>query len=190
MRKEMLAVGLALTLVATAFGASAFTSASVDVNSNMQVAADENALIGLQDQSSGDIVDTTGNRLVINTSTGTAEGLNQNSTVEIGNYDNIQNGFAENDSAFSITNNAGEERDFTLSYTGYSETNGVENVNFTVVDKGTGIVDSANETNDATVNSVGTNSTRYVLVRINTTGISSTGDLNGTLKVEATPSSP
>jgi len=188
MRKEMLAVGVALTLVATAFGASAFTSTTVDTSSSIQVVDDSNALVGLQDQTNGDIVDTNGGRLVIKASNSMADGVNQNSTVEIGNFEEINSNFNASDAAFSLTNNASTSQDYTISYDGYTDDNDVENVNFTVVDAENGVVTSVNETSEGTLTDIQSGHTRYVLVRIDTTKLSSGDDINGTLSIEATSS--
>lgn len=195
MRKEMLAVGLALTLVATAFGASAFTSASVTQNANIEVASDQNALIGFTaGGAGGQMVYNEDGSLQIDTgSLADAEGVNANATYTLGNASDVGSSTpvtAEN-AAFVVTNNDNTAHQFDFSYSNDSDSSG--SVAFDVYTNPGGVNGSdhtdegtVNATNSVTTSSLENGEKAYVVVHIDTQGMNESDSLSGSLTVETT----
>lgn len=196
MRKEMLAVGVALTLVATAFGASAFTSATVSNDASMNVVSDDDALIGLTDNTSGDVIDQEASgSLQIDFDAMAAKGFNNNATVTFG--DGVANDPENNAgaSAFTIVNNANSAQDLDISYDG-SDNNSVENVQFKLARYESGSSSAITKTlseedsdDTVTFSGVPADDVVYVDLVVDTTGagVTDSTTYNGTITVSATP---
>jgi hypothetical protein len=108
----ILAAGL-LLVTATAVGASAFTAATVERSANANVVADDAGLVGLTDGNSGNLVFQNGNdQLEIDTTAGTASGVNTDARFELGNLNAPTSSYA-----FTIRNNDAEAHTFNLTYT-------------------------------------------------------------------------
>lgn len=197
MRKEMLAVGVALTLVATAFGASAFTSATVSNDASMNVVSDDEALIGLTDNTSGDVIDQEeSGSLQIDFDAMEAQGFNNNATVTFG--DGVANDVGKNDSAndaFEITNNANNDQKIEFTYDTSANDNEVDNVKFKLAYKDSGsnlhsrTLTEENSSDTVTFDSIPDGETIYVDLVVDTTGTDVTDGSNfsGTITVKATP---
>jgi hypothetical protein len=170
-RRSILATIGGIGAVST--GAVAFTSASVSRNVNVGVSADSTAIIGLTAGSTNAATEQSNGELVIDTSNGSND-LNVEATFTYGDTSDPMNSYL-----FSLTNNDTTSRDFTLSYTGGS---GV--VSFEVFDStGTseGVVDGSTDLGPLTISSGGT---RYFVMTVDTTGISSSAtNLGGSLDI-------
>jgi len=171
-RRSILATIGGIGAVST--GAVAFTSASVSRNVNVGVSADSTAIIGLSAGSTNAASEQSNGELVIDTSNGSND-LNVEATFTYGDTSDPSNSYL-----FSLTNNDSESRDFTLSYTGGS---GV--VSFEVFDNsGTseGVVDGSTDLGPLTISSGGT---RYFVMTVDTTGISSSAtNIGGNLDIQ------
>ena len=172
-RRSILATIGGLGAVST--GAVAFTSASVSRNVNVGVSADSNAIIGLTAAGSTNAASEQPNgELLIDTSNGTND-LNVEATFTYGDTSDPSNSFL-----FSMTNNDSESREFTFSYTDGS---GV--VSFEVFDDtGTseGVVDGSTDLGPVSISS---GATRYFIMTVDTTGVSSGAtDLGGNLDIQ------
>lgn len=168
-------------LVATAFSASAFTTGYVDRTASINVASDSSGLIQLSDGTSGDLIHTTNGELTIDFSNGGANGANSNASFTIGNSSNASQTYA-----FDISHTDNSDKTLSLNYTADSDPNsGVENVKFAVYDnQGTELFIASEESGPTGSYSLGTSETVYVVVTVDTTGVSSTEALDGTLRLE------
>jgi len=177
MRLKLAAIALGIVIVASAVGASAFTTATVERDANLNVTTDSGGLVGLTAGDSG-LVTETSNQLSIDVTEGTASGVNPNSTLTIGN---------ESSPAFNITNNFPNAHTFNVAYdmANTDTTDGTKNVQFELINSSSGGTvatvneDSGNETELAAEETIG------VIVTIDSTGKTSTDDLSGTLNVTA-----
>lgn len=113
MRAKLLAIGLVFALVSATLGVGAFTSATVDRQSNVNVVTDDSGLVGLEDGTSGPLIfQNTSGALGIDLSKASGSGANVHAHFEFGDPND-----PTNSSAFNITNNDGEQHTFTLDYT-------------------------------------------------------------------------
>ena len=183
MRSRTLVVLFALVGVVAVTGASAFTTATVARDAQIDVANDENGAIGLTAGSvSGVSQNGTGALNLALGQEGTAQGLNTEGTFTYGATGSPTSTFA-----FKVTNNDSQAHDLTLSYAfDGSDPSSATNVEFFVYDDTGSQVATASEGGSATISGVGGGTSHYVLVRVDTTGVTSSEDLSGTLTVSAT----
>ena len=168
-------------LVATAFSASAFTTGYVDRTATINVASDSNGLIQLSDGSSGDLIHTTNGELSIDFSNGGASGANSNASFTIG-----ESSKANETYAFSISHTANNMRSLSVNYTIDSDPNvGTENIIFTVYDDtGKEQFSASEESSASNAYTLSASETVYVVVTVDTTGVSSGQALDGTLRLK------
>ncbi len=170
-------------LVATvSLGATAFTSATVDRQANVDVVADENGLLALTDGNSGNLVyqDASTEQLGIDFTNGTADGANVNAAFELGNPAGPT---ASN--AFQVENRDDEGHQINVAYTD-ATTNGEENLNVSIYDNAGAFLDSANEEGTTASFAAPADNTFYVVLTVDTGGgaaadLTSTSDLSGTI---------
>jgi len=183
MRLKTASIALLVIALVAAFGATAYTTGNLSRDSNVNVVSDDVGLIGLEDGTSGDLVkqNTTG-ALTIDFTRSGASGVNTAATFELGDPNDPTNA-----TAFNISNNGGATVDFTIEYTGVSESQDTDaNIQFQVYDSGgTQVATVSEESTSATVTGVTSGSTLYVVMVVDTHGLDSTVDLSGTLKVSA-----
>lgn len=183
MSKKIIPIAVIMIALTATLGASAYTTGNVDRSSNVNVVSDDGGLIGLSDGTSGNLVqqNSTG-ALTIDFTRGGASGVNANAHFELGNPSD-----AINQSAFNITNNDAEPHDLTVEYTGAGGTiDADENIQFRVYDStGTQVAIVSEESTSATLSGVGSGSTYYVVIVVDTHGLDTNTDLSGTLKVSA-----
>lgn len=176
MRLKLAAIALGIVVVASAFGASAFTTATVERSASIDVKSDSSGLIGLN-TSSTEFVTSDNGGLSIDVSGANSAGVNQNSTLEIG---------SQTSPAFNITNNFQSSRDLNVDYTLGTEDNvAADNVQFLVYNSTGSNVATATEETSATISNADPGETFAVAIKINTTNLSSSDDLSGTLNVTA-----
>lgn len=174
---------MVLIIVAATLGASAFTSGTVSRSSNVNVVNDDTGLLALSDGTSGPLVfQNSSGALEIDFTKGGAGGANVESHYELGNPSD-----ATNQSAFNISNLDGESHDITVEYTGVSESQDTDaNIQFQIYDgAGTKQATVSEESTSATLTGVGSGTTYYVVIVVDTHGLDNTVDLSGTLKVSA-----
>lgn len=183
MRLKITALLLAVVVVSATLGASAYTTGSLTRSSSVDVVSDDAGLIGLTDGTSGDLVyQNTDGQLAIDFAQGGATGANTNATFELGNPSDPTNA-----TAFNITNQDATAHDLSVSYTGAGATGDSTNaIEFQIYDStGTSVGTVSEESTSATINGVGSGETLYVVIVVDTTGLSSADDLSGTLEVSA-----
>lgn len=173
----------ALTVVASVFGASAFTSGYVDRTSTIALTGDATGLIGLTDGNSGDLVQITGDELTIDFAAPTgSSGANVDALYWLG--DNSSGNVTY---AFAITNNDASSHNVRMNYTMTSDPDGAtENVKFVMYDANNGLLLQETEAAGVatTASAITEGTTVYVVVMVDTSGLTSASDLSGTLRIE------
>ncbi|MFB6303928.1 MAG: hypothetical protein ABEH47_02080 [Haloferacaceae archaeon] len=185
MRRIGITIGVTVMLIASAtvFGASAFTTATVDRDTNLDVVTDNNAVIGLTAGSSGMVTQTSGGEVTIDSTVSGATGVNGNASFTIGN-----NSSATSTYAIKITNNAGTSKDFTISYSGFVTSDSAKSLQFELYNStGSHLATIEQGATSHTVSGLADGSSIYVVVEIKTTNgdLGSSHDLSGTLTVSA-----
>lgn len=178
-----------LLLLATASVAStAYTTATLERDTSIDVVSDDQGIIALTDGNSGGIVriDGTTGELRIDFAVGSAQGVNVDSVYELGDP------AAPTQRAFNVTNQDTVTHNVTLNYTVADGTSGVgdgqSSVEFLVFDSsGTQVAAEDEEAGTATFTANSGESFAVVVV-VDTTmaGVDQTSDLSGTLGVTAT----
>jgi hypothetical protein len=163
-------VAVALVAVVGVTGASAFTTATVARDAQIDIQNDDAAVIELADGNAS-AASTSGGELLLDFDN---EGLNQDATFVFG--DTTDPGASGGD-AFYVENNDDLAHEFTINYTDSS----AASVTLYALDPNTGNVVSGSS---VTVSSVGTNQRVLVAVEISTPGTGSQ-TINGTLTVSA-----
>lgn len=194
--RQQTAIVLALLVAAVSVvGAASYTQATVDRDANINVEADSTALIGLSvgNGITGDSV-TTGSdgELSLNLDDGT--GVNGNATFHYG-ADGTDTTRDRSNTAFNVTNNDDSSRQYSLSYSQWTASDGTNsNVQFDVYTYDStattpwsqvGTVDEEGSTVSPTL---AAGDKLYVFVTVDTTAgdLGSTDDLSGTFTVKAT----
>lgn len=190
MRNAVIALGIASILIATAVGASAFQTATVDRSATVSVVSDNNALIGLHDGGSGNIVAQNGNTLTVDTNhLNNAGGVNENATYHLGNLSDGDNVTTTSDVyAFNITNNDNQyAHGYSLNFTQNNTASGA-NVSFIVYNQSSGTwnnLGTATAGKSYTTPKIASGKSVYVDVDINTHN-GKTSSITGNLNVTAT----
>lgn len=193
MSKRLARVGvivLALILSTGMIGASSFTKATLDRDTNINVVADDSGVIALIDGDSGGVVavDSSTGELTIDFGVGSASGVNVNSTYELGTSD--WSSASADEEAFNITNQDSVSHTITLNYTvdtgdGVGDT--FDSVKFKVFDSsGTNVATASEETTDSFTAASGGSFATVVIVNTTVSGVDKNSDLSGTLNVTAT----
>lgn len=178
-----------------AFGATAFTSAEVNREANIDVVSDSNGPISFGTGGVGMTKIDNGGELVIDASSlSSASGINPNASYQFGNPDAddlSSSNLNSSDYVFTFTNNDDTSHSLNLSYVADNASVNANNVVFEIYKMGDGIQDGTL----ATVNSDGSTTsfsaaagTTYHVVLILDTGINGAhindaGSLSGTLKM-------
>lgn len=187
MRSKVVVLVGVLVLASTAFGASAFTSATIDRSATMDVKTDDKGLIALEDGTSGPLVhQKSSGALEIDLAESQTAGANINSTYKFGNPSD-----PVNQTAFNITNRGGETHDVSLEYVLNNADTGssAQNVKYMVYDPDDSDPDTAEytvteEDSGPKTLTLTSGETYNVVVVIDTNSEVVTGDdLSGTLKV-------
>ena len=179
--KTLLVAGIIL-VAGVSVGTSAFTTAQIDRQANVDVVADDTGLLGLSDGTSGELVFQDGaGQLGIDFTAGTAGGANTNALFELGNPDD-----PTTSQAFIITNNDVEDHVIETEYRANTTDAATEdNLKFAVYDGSGALVDTISASG-ATASWTATANTDYYVVITVDTGHSSDllgpdTDLSGTL---------
>lgn len=171
--------------VSAMLGASAYTTGTVSRSATIDVVADDAGLIALSDGTSGDLVtQSSDGTLAIDFTRGGAGGVNVDASYELGNPSD-----PVNQTAFNISNLDAESHDLTIEYTGVDAAatgDGTANIQYQVYDSsGTQVAMVSEEDTSKTISSVASGDTLYVVMVIDTTGLTSSTSLSGTLTVSA-----
>ncbi|MFB6120129.1 MAG: hypothetical protein ABEJ68_03320 [Halobacteriaceae archaeon] len=177
-----LVVGLLVLVSTVVFGASAFTSASVQRDASVNVVTDDAGLIAIQDNTSGTLVSQTDTGLSINLANESASGVNADATFTFGDSSTPLE-----QHTFNVTNNAGQPLALTFDYTlsgSASDGDSDPNLTFDLYDaSGNHLTTFSEESSSKTVSDVADGETVYVVVTVNTKGLTTSADLSGTLSV-------
>ncbi|WP_254534839.1 hypothetical protein [Halomarina litorea] len=173
---------MVLIIVAATLGASAYTSGTVERSSNVNVVNDDTGLLALADGTSGPLVfQNASGALEIDFTKGGAGGVNAESHYELGNPSD-----AINQSAFKISNLDAESHDITVSYTGAGAGDADANIEFQIYDSSnTQVATISEESTSDTITGAAAGATYYVVIVVDTNGVTSSTDLSGTLTVSA-----
>lgn len=173
-----------LLIAGVSVGTSAFTTAEVDRQANVDVVADETGLLGLTDGNSGNLVfQNSDGQLGIDFTNGSAAGANTNALFKLGDPT-----AAANSQAFIITNNDAESHVINASYSADNPDAAAENDNlkFAVYDGSNtlaGTISAAGATDSWTAEP---NAEYYVVITVDTghnaAVISPDENLSGTLE--------
>ena len=128
----LLVAGL-LLVAGVSVGTSAFTTAEVDRQANVDVVADNTGLLGLTDGNSGNLVyQNSSDQLAIDFTNGTADGANTDAKFVLGDPEN-----PGSSQAFIITNNDAESHTIEATYnTNTDDAQNAENLKFEIYDDG------------------------------------------------------
>lgn len=183
MKLKLAGVGVAVLLVVSLLGASAFTSASLDRSANVNVVSDDVGLIALEDGTSGPLVSqNSSGALAIDFTNASGSGVNTEATYTLGDEAD-----PSNRSAFNITNNGGETHTIDVNYSAdVADGDADQNLQFKIYDGSNTLVDTASEEGSGvSLPDVPAGTTYYVVIVADTHGLSTSDDLSGTLTVSA-----
>lgn len=182
MRIKIATLMIAVVVVSATLGASAFTTGNLSRSSSVNVVSDDVGLIALDDGDSGGLVYMNGDQLAIDFTQGGASGANVEATFKLGDPND-----PTNHTAFNITNQDKQSHDLTVEYTGAGATgDNTDNIQFKIFDSaGSEVGTVTEESTSAEITGVNSGDTLYVVVVVDTTGLSGTDDLSGTLTVSA-----
>jgi hypothetical protein len=178
----LLVAGL-LLVAGVSVGTSAFTTAEVDRQANVDVVADDVGLLGLTDGNSGNLVyQNSSDQLAIDFTNGSADGANTDALFRLGDPAD-----PSGSQAFIITNNDDESHVINASYnanTGDAST--PENLKFEIYDSGGNNVGTISASGETASWDASANSAYNVVVTVDTghstTVLTSGDDLSGTLE--------
>ncbi|MFC7165461.1 hypothetical protein [Halospeciosus flavus] len=189
MRLKLTAIALVLVAVSAVVGASAFTTATLDRDANVDVVTDQAGIVGLTAGiNSGIISPNSDGALTIDFAQNNVSGANVNATFELGENSTTAD-FANGTSpyAFKLTNQDTVDHSFVLDYAPDSDNDNIASVKFEVYSD----TPTANPVHEGTVDdetatssgfTVAPGKSLYVVI-LNTNGlVAGTDDLSGTLK--------
>lgn len=181
----LLAPVLVILAIALTFPTSAFTTTSLDRTVTVSVASDDQALVALIDgHPGGGIVEQTQNgELTIDFRNGGAAGANEEAQFTIGDPNAHQTNHA-----FKIVNQGTQPITFEFQYAvsnGFSDSDSGVNLEFIFYFNANGPYRVSEESTQTTIQSVGVGDSIYVVLTLDTRGLSNSDDLSGTLEITA-----
>lgn len=181
-------IGVALLVGVAFIGASAFTTATLERDANIDVVADPSGIIALQDGTSGGLVqqEANGEIAIDFENAGAGLGANVQSRYELGDPANPTTEYA-----FNITNQDTVSHQIELEYTvadGTGVGDGVNATEFQAYVGGTPVDAIESEEAGTATYSLNSGQTSEVVVIVDTRkgNLQSTGNLSGTLNITAT----
>jgi len=175
----VLGIAALVLLAGTAVASTAFTTATIDRDANVDVETDDNGIIGLEANNSVGGIGTNSDELYLNLNQGT--GLNIEGQFEFGD-----NASAPTYEAFNVTNNDGATHDVELDYGGVtSDGSGDANVKFEVYDAGGTLLTTVSEESGSQTITLSSGESVAVVIIVSTSGQTSGDDLSGTLTITA-----
>lgn len=178
-REYILASGAVLG--ASSIGAVAFTSATVQRDVTIGIAADNNAVIGLTSGDPGITVDgTTGKLNIQPPSSADADGLNPDASFTYGDTSSATSLYA-----FSIDNNDSGPHNYTVDLNNYA-------VTMQVFDNTGSSVGTVNSTNGSvsTTGGVASGDSLYIVMTVDTPTLDTSSQLNDMLTISASTPTP
>lgn len=177
MRRREYLLATAGIAASTSIGAVAYTTASADRDVTIEIAADDQALIGLSPGPTN-AVEITDSVLTIDTATGDSDGLNPD-----GNFVYGDGSTPTTEYAFSLTNNDSEQRTFTLGLEDFTFGGDAQLTISLYEDDGT-LVGDITPADDQSV-TLDAATTAYAVLDVTTDGLTDGDTMNGTLTVNA-----
>ena len=186
-RKVSLAVLVVGFLVASSFvGTAAFTTATVTRSSSVGISADDTAVIGLDAGDNVAGVSDTGDKLNVNL--GNGNGLNIESSFVYGDSSSVE---ANDDYAVAMTNNAGSSVEFTVNYNVDTDPGSSTSLEFKFYDGDSSPLQASGSHVVVTEGGSGqtftltSGQTVYIVISVDTSGLTSGDDLSGDLEITA-----
>lgn len=184
-KTKVLTLVVVLLVASSIVSATAFTTATLSRDTNVDVVADNNGIIALTDGTSGGLVTQVDGELRIDFSNpGSGLGANVNSRYELGDPND-----PTSEMAFNVTNQDTVAHDLSIEYTGATD-EGVagDQIEFRVYDSSGTHLTTVSEETTGSVGSAdfASGTTLHVVVVVDTNGMTTNGDLSGTLNITAT----
>lgn len=189
----VVALGAVVIVGAVVLGSSGFSSGSLSREATVEVVSDQTGLVGLHDghPGGGFVSQGPGGVLTIDFAAGGGTGANPNATFVLGSTSD-----PVNDHAFRIVNQDERSHDVTATYTlaaNSGEAGGPASLTFQFFhDEGGDDSVSGDQTmtitentgsNQDTLTGVASGEVVYVVMTVDTDGLTSTNDLSGTLNI-------
>ena len=189
----VVALGAVVLVGAVVLGSSGFSSGSLSREATVEVVADDTGFVGLHDghPGGGFVSQGADGVLTIDFTAGGGTGANPNATFVLGSTSD-----PVNDHAFRIVNRDARSHDVTATYTlsgSGGEASGPASLTFqffhdeggddSVAGDQTATINENTGSNQDTLTGVASGEVVYVVVTVDTDGLSSTNDLSGTLNV-------
>jgi len=195
-RTAVFSVALVALVAGAVVTSSAFTSATLSRNANIDVVSDDAGLVELQPGATSVVYTSTDGQLAIDFAQTGATGVNGNAEFTFGSSTNLTGAsgpsdVAAHDYAFTIGLNDqlnGTANTLELAYTD-TDSNSDANVEFTVYTAGGSAVTTASEESNGVITDPSTDTTYYVVMTVDTgagnaaTVLGSADDLSGTLTI-------
>lgn len=179
----LLVAGLIL-IAGVSVGTSAFTTADIDRQANVDVVADDTGLLGLTDGNSGNLVfQNADDQLEIDFTKGNASGANTDALFRLGDRTN-----PSVSQAFVITNNDAEAHTINATYnTDTNDAPDTDNLKFEIYDDSNSLVGTVSAAGDTASLDAAAGESYNVVVTVDTghdgaTVLKSGDDLSGTLE--------
>ena len=189
----VMAIGVITVTGAVVFPTAAFSGVQAERGVTVSVASDQQALLALVDGHQGGLVEETGDgQLTIDFSKGGGSGANEEAIFNLGDPNNPQSNHA-----FRVVNQGTQPRDLEFEYTlasGGSDPDQDQNLQFIFHYDSTGdgslddsvTVSEKSGFTTATIPDVSVGQAVYVVVTVDTRGLTQSGDLTGDLTIRAT----
>ena len=178
----LLVAGLIL-IAGVSVGTSAFTTADIDRQANVNVVADDTGLLGLTDGNSGNLVfQNADDQLEIDFTNGNASGANTDALFSLGDGSN-----PSGSQAFIITNNDAETHTINATYNANTAAADTDNLKFDIYDESNTLVGTVSAAGDTASLTTSPGESYNVVVTVDTghggsTVLKSGDDLSGTLE--------
>jgi hypothetical protein len=170
---------MALLLATSIVSASAFTSATVERDASVDIEQDTSGVIKLDPNTDMGGVSLTDGKLTLNLANG--NGLNRDATFTFGSQ-------TETTQAFTVTNQDSTAHDVTFKYTEVSADSDDDDANleFQLYTESSGSWTSEgtfSEKSNLDISGMSTSTKYFVVITVDTNGLTSSDDLSGTLKI-------
>jgi hypothetical protein len=186
-KTSLLALVVGLLVASSFVGAAAFTSATITRDSTVGVSADNSALVGLEPGGVNGVAETNDE---LEIKLGAGNGLNIESTFTFGNPSSPSGTYA-----FAMTNNGNNPQEYTVDYTqanSFTDSDSDSNLKFKFY-KSDGTALTGTNSNDVVITEDGSGQsfsltsaqTVYVVISVDTQGLTSSDDLSGDIEITA-----
>lgn len=165
-----------LIIVFGVVGSTAYTSMTLDRQSNINVVADDSGIVQLN-PGSVSFVDQVDGELTIDVTRGGASGVNVNSVLLMGNNNNPTQSYA-----FSVINNDDRERTMNFDYVLDNSTFTSSVVTFDMYDSSENSISSFSNQNSGSA-TLSSGEEVFVVMEVDTSEVNQGEDLSGTLSI-------